>query len=371
MRSGLSLGFFLGFGPGAALGIGRFAYALVLPAMQTTLGLSYAQAGVLGSANTAGYLVGALVSHRVLYAVGYRRGFYASLFLQAVSLALLAVSASFPLLSALRFVQGALGAFVFVGGAALLLASGGRGLATGVYFGGVGLGILLSPLIVPLAGDWGEAWVLLGALSLALTLVSLLVLRRLTEPAPRTVGAAGSLRPIKLLLVSYGLYGAGYIGYMTFVTTGLGTPIGPFWAVLGFGAVLTGLAWGAWVERVGGARGLVHILVVLAASSLYPLVVYAPLLSAFAFGISFLGVITAITQVIRHRLPPGAWARALAFSTATFGFGQALGPTLSGLAGDVAGGAAGALGLSTVLLTLSLAVAVGGLRLSKGQSAKP
>ena len=152
---------------------------------------------------------------------------------------------------------------------------------------------------------------------------------------------------------------------MTFVTTGLGTPIGPFWAVLGLGAVLTGLAWGAWVERVGGARGLVHVLVVLAASSLYPLVVYAPLLSAFAFGISFLGVVTAITQVIRHRLPPGAWARALAVSTATFAFGQALGPTLSGLAGDVAGGAAGALGLSTVLLTLSLVVAAGGLRRSQ------
>ena len=368
MRSGLSLGFFLGFGPGAALGIGRFAYALVLPDMQMALGLSYAQAGLLGSANTAGYLVGALVSHRVLYAVGYRRGFYASLLLQAVSLALLAVSVNFALLFALRFVQGALGAFVFVGGAALLLASGGRGLATGIYFGGVGLGISLSPLVVPLARDWGEAWALLAALSLVLTLVSLLALRNLVEPAPRTIGAEGSLHPIRLLLVSYGLYGAGYIGYMTFVTTGLGTPIGPFWAVLGCGAALTGLAWGAWVERVGGARGLVHVLVVLAGSSLYPLVVYAPLLSAFAFGISFLGVITAITQVIRHRLPPGAWARAVGLSTATFALGQALGPTLSGLAGDVAGGAAGALGLSTVLLTLSLAVAAGGSGVAKARA---
>ena len=364
MRRGFLLGFFLGFGPGAALGVGRFAYALVLPDMQTALGLSYAQAGLLGSANTAGYLLGALLSHRALYAVGYRRGFYASLLLQAVSLALLAVSSNFPLLFTLRFVQGVLGAFVFVGGAALLLASGGQGRATGIYFGGVGLGILLSPVVVPLAGDWQEAWVLLAALSLVLTLVSLLALRNLEEPAPRTVGAEGGLHLIAPLLVSYGLYGAGYIGYMTFVTTGLGIPIGPFWAVLGLGAVLTGLVWGAWVERVGGARGLVHVLVVLMLSSLYPLVVYAPLLSAFAFGISFLGVITAITQVIRHRLPPGAWARAVGLSTATFALGQALGPTLSGLAGEAAGGAAGALGLSTALLTLSLVVAALGFRWS-------
>jgi hypothetical protein len=48
----LLLAFVLGLAPGAAVGIGRFAYALVLPEMQLELGLSYAQAGLLGSANT-------------------------------------------------------------------------------------------------------------------------------------------------------------------------------------------------------------------------------------------------------------------------------------------------------------------------------
>ena len=75
MRRGFLLGFLLGFGPGAALGVGRFAYALVLPAMQTALGLSYAQAGLLGSANTAGYLLGALLSHRVALRGGLPPGF--------------------------------------------------------------------------------------------------------------------------------------------------------------------------------------------------------------------------------------------------------------------------------------------------------
>ena len=354
----MRLGFLLGFAPAAALGVGRFAYALVLPAMQVALGLSYVQAGVLGSANTAGYLLGALVSHRVLYATGYRRGLYASLWLQALSLALLAFGGGFYLLLVLRFVQGVLGAFVFVGGAALLLASGGRGLATGMYFGGVGIGILLSPVVLPLMTSWRTGWLLLAALSVLLSLVAYLAHGGLAEPAARVVGGDGSLRPIVPLLVAYGLYGAGYIGYMTFVTTGLTVPIIPFWAVLGLGASLTGLAWGPLVERFGGVRSLELVLACLAVASVYPLVLNAPWLSAFVFGISFLGVITALTDVFRKLLPPSGWARAMGLSTACFAVGQAVGPSLSGLAGDLLGGPVGALGLSTTLLLLSLAVAV-------------
>jgi len=326
--------------------------------MREALGLSYAQAGLLGSANTAGYLAGALLSHRLLYATGYRRGFYGALFLQTLTLLALALTDAFSPLLALRALQGALGAFVFVGGAALLLASGGRGFGTGMYFGGVGVGILCSPLVTLLEASWRPQWAFLGALSLLLGLVALLPLRSLTEPVPRTVGRESSLRPIVPLLVSYGLYGAGYIGYMTFVTTGLGVPLAPFWAMLGVGAVLTGFVWGRWVDIVGGSAGMVHVLLVLTLGSAFPLVVYLPWVSAFAFGLSFLGVITAITEVFSKLLPPGAWAGAMGASTAVFALGQALGPSLSGLAGDLFGGAAGALWLSTGLLLLALLAAL-------------
>jgi MFS family permease len=130
MRSSL----LLGFGPGAALGIGRFAYALMLPAMKASLELSYSETGYLGSANTFGYLLGALISHHALALVGYRRGFYISLLVQTLALALLALAPGFGTLLALRFLQGVFGALVFVGGAALLLASGARGPGLGLYF---------------------------------------------------------------------------------------------------------------------------------------------------------------------------------------------------------------------------------------------
>ena len=348
----------LGFAPGAALGVGRFAYALVLPAMQSALGLTYAQAGLLGSANTVGYLVGALLSHALLYRVGYRRGFYGALLLQVPTLLLCALAPNLGVLLALRFVQGVGGAVVFVGGAALLLARGAKAFGTGLYFGGVGLGILASPLALVLAPSWRHAWALLAVLSLLLSVVAFLPYQSLSQPAPQASRRESSLRPIVWLLVAYGLYGAGYIGYMTFVTSGLGVALGPFWLVLGVGASLTGLLWGPWLARVGGGAGMLHILLVLALASALPIVLTLPWLSAFAFGISFLGVITALTDVFRRLLPPGAWASAMGASTAVFALGQAVGPSLSGLAGDLAGGVEGALWLSTGLLVLALVAAL-------------
>jgi len=355
-------GVLLGFAPGSAIGVGRFGYGLVLPLMQADLGLTLAQAGLVGSANTGGYLLGALVSHRVLGRVGYRRGVYAALFLQAATVLALWLGPTYGLLLGLRLAQGVLGALVFVGGAALLLASGARATAMGLYFGGMGAGLVLSTLALPLSDGWREAWGLLGLAALAMALVAALAAPGLREPPPRRREEGGRLGTLAPTLVVYALYGAGYIGYMTFVSSGLGAPLGPFWVALGVGAVLTGVAWGPVIDRLGGAASLRLVLLVLAASSLAPLLAAAPLVSALLFGVSFLGVITALTTLFRERLPAGEWARAMGLSTAAFATGQALGPALSGLAGDLFGGVGAALWAASGLLAAAFLLAFVPLR---------
>ncbi len=57
----------------AAMGIGRFAYTPILPAMQRAAELGTAKAGGLASANYAGYLVGALLVAAVPVGVARRR----------------------------------------------------------------------------------------------------------------------------------------------------------------------------------------------------------------------------------------------------------------------------------------------------------
>ena len=55
----------LSLAPTIGLGIGRFAYALVLPDMRDTLGWSYSEAGFMNTINAAGYLAGALMASRL------------------------------------------------------------------------------------------------------------------------------------------------------------------------------------------------------------------------------------------------------------------------------------------------------------------
>ena len=52
----------LSLAPTIGLGIGRFAYALVLPDMRDSLGWSYSAAGFMNTINAAGYLAGALLA---------------------------------------------------------------------------------------------------------------------------------------------------------------------------------------------------------------------------------------------------------------------------------------------------------------------
>ena len=82
----------LSLAPTVGLGIGRFAYSLVLPDMRDALGWSYSAAGFMNTINAAGYLAGALVAvaaHQALRAVG--RGALGNAGLRAVAGAVRAV----------------------------------------------------------------------------------------------------------------------------------------------------------------------------------------------------------------------------------------------------------------------------------------
>ena len=65
----------LAMGPAVGLGLGRFAYALLLPSMRFDLNWSYAAAGAMNTANAVGYLIGALAAAPFAARYGDRRGF--------------------------------------------------------------------------------------------------------------------------------------------------------------------------------------------------------------------------------------------------------------------------------------------------------
>jgi MFS family permease len=157
----------LSIGPLVALGLARFAYALLLPAMRADLHWSYVQAGAMNTANAAGYLLGAVAAAPLAGRLGGRRLFCAGIFGTAVALIGCGAVTSFSALLLLRFGAGVFGALSFVLGASLATEAGAgsprarQAFFISVYFAGAGLGIALSAAIVPTAlsaGAVGWRW---------------------------------------------------------------------------------------------------------------------------------------------------------------------------------------------------------------------
>lgn len=134
------------------LGLGRFAFGMLLPSMSASLGLNYTQSGILGFTNLIGYLVAVLLSPLIIPRFGTRATATASLLLIAVSMLGMAFTTSFPLLCALYVLTG-----IGSGGVVLPMMSvmshwffpSHRGLALGLVMAGPGFGIILSGFVVP------------------------------------------------------------------------------------------------------------------------------------------------------------------------------------------------------------------------------
>src|SRR5690625_4328637 len=73
-------------GTAVTVGFARFGYALILPAMQDSLGLNYTQAGWLNTTNALGYLLGSFLTVLLVNRLGNHRLFVAGLLLTTVAL---------------------------------------------------------------------------------------------------------------------------------------------------------------------------------------------------------------------------------------------------------------------------------------------
>ncbi len=386
---------FLSLGPAVALGFARFAYALVLPAMRSDLGWSYAFAGAMNTANAAGYLVGALASERLMRVLGPRASFVGSLVATVATLGLTAATGNGNALLAIRFVNGVAAAVVFIAGATLAThvasdaaagtavdAAAGRRVI-GAYFGGVGIGIAISgatlPFLVRAAAPqtWPSAWLLMAGLGLVATAFAWIAAR--TVPIPPPVRGArrepARLGRLRAALTAYLLFGFGYIGYMTFLVAfvqgaGWGSvAVSAAWITLGIAAASTAVVWEPVLRRFAVGRSLAAILVVLTVGSALPLATTHPvfvLVSTVMVGASFLAVVSALTELVRTTLPRPSWGAAIALATVVFATGQALGPFVTGLLADRVGGLSPTLAVSAASLAIAVPIA-----LLQGQASHP
>src|ERR1700722_2889729 len=174
----------------AAIGIGRFVYTPILPAMLGVLGWSKSDAGLVASANLLGYFVGALLAGQPFAVARPRPWLVMALTISAVSTAAMALPSDIVSFVSLRFIGGVASAFVIVCASTLVLerlSASGRGSLSAIQFAGVGFGVMISAIAVSAmlaaGASWRILWIGTGSVALLAAIGAGLLI-----PAPEDKG---------------------------------------------------------------------------------------------------------------------------------------------------------------------------------------
>ena len=328
------------------IGLGRFAYTPLIPALVAEGWFRPSDAAYLGAANLAGYLAGALSARWLARRMPLAFVLRAALLAATAAFFACAFPASFAWFFVWRFAAGWTGGVLMALGASAAVAAAPvarRGLAGGVVFTGVGLGIALSGTMVPLLLREGltATWLALGLLSLILTAIAWNGWPtmggaaqgggRMAVPAPQA-----TLRWALLALFAvYALNAAGSVPHMIFlvdfVARGLGQGIdvgARYWVLFGLGALVGSLVAGRLADRIGFALSLrVALLVQAAAVALLTATTSAAALavSSIAVGMFVPGVVPLVLGRVQELVGHDIDAQRAAWSlaTAAFALGQA------------------------------------------------
>jgi sugar phosphate permease len=347
----------------AAHGFGRMSYTIILPAMKDGLGFNYTQLGLLGTGNFIGYLTMAIIGGFLAAHFGTRIVITAALILMGITMILTGLAQSFGFAFFMRLLTGLGNGASYVPAMALGSAwftMKKRGFATGIVSAGIGIGTLISGLLVPPilsafgANGWRFSWYILGG---AVLLISGIVyqfvrsnpeqkgLRQVGEeqsdavrpdssdaektPSPKwadTIKGVVKEGSVWYLGLVYFFYGLSYIIYMVFFAAYLVKE-------MGFSQ--------EWIsDLLGRSRGAALAYLVLGLSYIiYALikVKFGFYLSAVFFGLTAWSIPTIMAAAAGDFVGPRLAPAGLGFITLFFGIGQALGPALGGYLADVSG----------------------------------
>jgi predicted MFS family arabinose efflux permease len=323
------------------IGLARFAYTPLIPALIAEHWFSPSATVYLGAANLTGYLSGALLARPIAGRAGASATLRGMMVVASAAFFACAFPLSFGWFFVWRFASGFSGGALMALAAPVVLphvASSRRGLASGAIFTGVGVGIAASGTLVPLLMHSGlaQTWFGLGAVALLLTAVCWGGWPSEQLPEIRQPSAPPSRRSnLVALYVEYGLNAIGLVPHMIFlvdfIARGLGRGLvtgAKDWVLFGIGAMLGPLASGRVADRIGFALALRCAFALQAA--LVALLVFSasPLslsISSIIVGAMVPGVVPLVLGRVHELIPRDAdqQRKAWGLCTTAFAIGQA------------------------------------------------
>lgn len=281
------------------VGLARFAYTPLIPVVIEAQWFSASDAVYLGAANLLGYLFGALSAHRLASRFSARVVILASLLMVAFSFLFCSYAAGFYWFFGWRVLAGFAGALLMVVTPSIVLASTPmehRAVVGTMVFTGVGLGAVLSAMVVPalLSLHLAWTWLSLGLFSLLLAWLCDLGVRRLPEASvgrssrrvqQRAGGHGGATQaPVLILVVvtlmaAYAMDAVGFLPHTVFWVDylvrqeGFGQAAASFqWGLFGLGALFGPFLVGLMVRFWGWHQSLCIAFALKALAVLLPVI---------------------------------------------------------------------------------------------------
>ncbi len=372
----------------SCLGLGRFAYAVLLPAMQNGLGLPYEQMGLIGTSNFAGYLAAVYFAPIFVDRFRPRPVIAAALLLVAGAMMCMSTTRSLHVLIFLYTLVGLGSGFANIAMMALLpwwFETTHRGKAAGLMITGNGLAIMFAGFLIPLLtrtygiDGWQKGWLLLGFISLAIAgIVGLILRNRPQEMGLEAMGrqqkpsrgAANSQKKgdgwiLARLGFLYFIFGLTFMVYGTFIVTTLidaygfsEQQAGFYWSRVGFFSLFSGVGFGMLSDRIGRKGGLAAVFAVQTAA--YALVGFklagaALFVSLMLYGLAVFAIPAIMAAAMGDYLGVSKAPKAFATVTLFFALGQTISPVGAGFIAGTTGSFSMAY-LTASLLTAGAAV---------------
>jgi len=323
-----------------SIGVARFGYAPLVPALVAAHWFGAAAAFWLGAANLLGYFVGAAIMRVWRRPINARLAVILLMGVTCASILASAFDLGIAWFAVWRLLSGITGGVLMVLMAAAVVGrapAAEKGKVSGIIFAGMGSGMALSALLIPvlLAQGLAFTWAALGTLCVVATvIVAVIMPASRIVPAPRVAGAGrGVSRPVLLLIIAYAASAFGFVPHIlfwaSFVAIGLqrGVAAGAeVSAILGVAAAFGPPILGRVADRFGFLRTLACGYLVMACAVALPLVWDAPLglaLSAIGVGAVALGAVMLAAGAIATLVPANRLAADWGLATMAYAVIQA------------------------------------------------
>lgn len=347
-----------------SMGIARYSYTPMLPAMQSQLGITESLAGWLAGWHYIGYIVGLfivwLITDLRAKDFFYRYGLVVSV----IATTFMAASDHSLIWYVSRFFAGVSSATSFMLGTGLILNwlnQNGYKSELGLHFSGIGIGIMVSALIVDNSGlgtwldlNWRSQWLILAAVGSMLLIPAMILLPRPRELEIQSlkddnigIGDLKQLPPVRwLVLMQFAYFCAGFSNTINVTFTSLITELQPLeglgarmWLLVGIAATPAPFVWDRVARRIGRLNALSWAFVINIVGNLSLAMtnsIETTAIAAILFGFTFMGIVSLTLSTVGHLYGNKA-TQVMARLTFFYCIAQILSPIIAGTVAEITG----------------------------------